>query len=271
MDPCCTRLRPPLAKGVCPGPMRPVAMMEWKGVSGVVESRLRRRFGSRREVVLSASFYSRNDNIAPYLKPGPMGRVGDFPADVFVQDVRHVIESELPRELDELFGLTIETKVIAVREGSILIYFGAAIAGLATFSRYKGLCESVNLLKGQLGRLLHLLIEQKYPDDIQVNVNVEFPHLDSPGDWPWRWRKFMRDPEDEYMASMLVGGVDRPVRAKRDGFFWFLLVLCILETAALAALVWRAVTTTYFPQGVALATHDATVEVAPARPETTPP
>lgn len=200
---------------------------------------------SRREVVLSVRFSSHNDNIEPSLTPGPKGRVGDFPADQFIGEARHIIESDLPRELRDVFGLKVETRVIAVRGGSIIIYFGAAIAGLATFSRYKSLVESIDLLRRHLDRLLGRLA-QKYSGNIRVDVGVEFPRLDNPGDWHWRWRKWMRDPEDEMMASMMMPD-DGNYRLKRDGFFWFLLLLCTFETAALVLLVWKAMSKMYFP------------------------
>ena len=158
------------------------------------------------------------------------------------QRVRRALTEDLPHDMDTIFGVTVDVQIKGTREGSITVFFGAVIAGVSALSRYKGLYDSVVLLQNQAQRVISSGLNDSNRYSVSVNAVDPTPDsLEYPG-YRW-WRRHAPFPM-EFLPPNLAG--DSGARQARDGFFWFLLVLCILEAIALGLLVYRAVLKTYF-------------------------
>jgi hypothetical protein len=166
------------------------------------------------------------------------------------QRVTRVLTQDLPHEMETIFGMNIDVQIKGTRQGSILILFGAVIAGvsplLSALSRYKNLSDSVVLIKNQAERAIRTALNEQRIGTYSVDVEVVDPTErslveDTPRRW---WRRHMPFPV-EFMPDNF-SSEDSHARHRRDGFFWFLLALCILEGVAIAMLMYRAVINTYF-------------------------
>jgi hypothetical protein len=194
------------------------------------------------EVVLLATIeYGYKDrNQGRRLRPN-----SDSPYERLERDARRVIEVELPSDLRRIYGLEVQTRILDVQAGSLLVFFSAVVSGLGFLSSYASFFDSVKLIK-QHGALLLERAARDYPGpDFEISVVEQFPTLPDPSDFqPWRRLRKMFGPEaDELWRASLFTGHQRP---NRDAFFWFLLIFNILLVAAIGILVGSAVIKTYF-------------------------
>ncbi len=161
------------------------------------------------------------------------------------RDVQRVIETDLPRELEELFGLEVKTRFIAVRSGSLVAFFAVAASAVGVFSSYSDFFESIELVKRHSAALLQRVLEKRYAPrpsfSAQVAVSTQYPRLPDPDDVsPARWwRKHMG-----HLPPGFPSGSAQP--PARDGLFWWLLISNVLLATALGAMVAAAVIKTYF-------------------------
>jgi hypothetical protein len=167
---------------------------------------------------------------------------GDEVTSELEQRVNRALTHDLPRDLETIFGINIDVQIKGTREGSLIIFFGAVIAGVSALSRYKNLYDSIVLIQDQAPRVIKAALPY---DRYSVNVNAVDPSarsfdFDNP---KYRW--WRRHSPDGFLRDSL-GADHLEARHRRDGFFWFLLALCILEGAALGSLVYMAVLKTYF-------------------------
>lgn len=168
----------------------------------------------------------------------------DWNGDKFDLDLRRSIESELPAELEQIYGFGVRTRVISIKPGSIEIFFGAVLTALGIFSSYADFFGSINLIKRHARRITELYF-RNYGINASTAVEVLFPALPDPNDLdPFRRLRRHLGPFSEDFR-WLAGSFSRG-SAPRDGLFWWLLVCNILLTFALVALVSSAVVKTYF-------------------------
>lgn len=194
-----------------------------------------------REVVLLATIeYGYQDrNQGRRLRPN-----SDSPYERLEKQARHVIEVELPSDLRRIYGLNVETRILDIQAGSLLIFFSAIVSGLGLFSSYSGFFDSVKLIKQHGALLLERATRDYAGSDFDVSVVEQFPTLPDPSDFGWRRMRKMFGPEaDELWRGWIFASHKR---STRDAFFWFLLVFNILLVAALGFLVSGAVIKTYF-------------------------
>jgi hypothetical protein len=194
----------------------------------------RRLIPKRREVVLLAQIEYNQVGDQQGMRIGGDRKNNDFQLPELRQEVKTVIEQRLPSDLEELFGIQAEIRVRAFLIAS-----------------YKDFFDSINLIKDHCSLLLRELLRDRYShSSFNVNVFTKHPHLPDPYgesmDMPRRYLKKF-GPELVEMLRALGAPPAPPHRARRDGFFWFLLVLCALLLAALGLLVYAAVVKTYFP------------------------
>lgn len=172
------------------------------------------------------------------------------PIERLEQDLRAIVDSELPNDMSSIFGVPITTRVIAVREGSIVVFFGVVLSAVGVFSSYSDFFESVHLVRKHAAMLVERLVRNKYNGSWDVQVSIEHPRLPDPGDMgPWRRLRGMFGPEaDEFarLAAWISPSGSRSREGQRDGFFWYLLFSNLLLLAALAWLLSAAVMKTYF-------------------------
>lgn len=160
----------------------------------------------------------------------------DAREDRHIEDlvVRTLLE-ELPRALDHVFGLSVEVRVRGKRYHSLSVFFGVAVAAYGLLSGYKGIYDSIELIRQQAGDLLESALRQA--GDFNVNVYSRLPNQMEPEMFlrrRFRWRH-LAFPEEGTPA--------------RDGFFYFLLGFSILELVVIMFLVYAAVMRTYFGHG----------------------
>ena len=170
-----------------------------------------------------------------------------------VTDVSSIITDRLPADLADIFGVDIKTRVIGdPRYGSISIFFGVVLSGFTVIASYKSFFDSIKLIEEHCQLLIRGLLQDKYRGQLFANVSRRYPKLDDPRDMylPKSLRRFFGGKgfgpgiEDYFLELSQLDGIQGK---KRDGFFWFLLSLCIILLIIVGILVYAAVVKTYFP------------------------
>jgi hypothetical protein len=155
--------------------------------------------------------------------------------------VRKALSEKLPSEMNDLFGITIDVQIKGAREGSLIVFFGIVFAGVGALSRYKSLYESIELIRRQSERVIGSALNNR--DQLRINVRVADPsHRLVDAYRPNFERRLARFSDEAFSLS------DTPSAPPWSpyAFFYFLLILCILETLAIGFLVYKAVSITYF-------------------------
>jgi len=150
--------------------------------------------------------------------------------------VMSVMLEDLPRDVNELYGFEIALRHLGTRGGSLLLFYEVIASGLGAISSYADFVDSMNLIRTHAKRLLDHGLERER--DLEIGVRCEWPNCEG---------------EERYLKEFYGRG-SRPLpflvqsesRAKRDGFFYFLLCLCIIQAALIYALLYVAVKKTYF-------------------------
>ncbi len=170
-----------------------------------------------------------------------------------VTDVSSIITDRLPADLADIFGVDIKTRVIGdPRYGSISIFFGVVLSGFTVIASYKSFFDSIKLIEEHCQLLIRGLLQDKYRGQLFANVSRRYPKLDDPRDMylPKSLRRFFGGKgfgpgiEDYFLELSQLHGIQGK---RRDGFFWFLLSLCIILLIIVGILVYAAVVKTYFP------------------------
>jgi len=204
----------------------------------------------RPEVVFSVTVeYGHGTSQDRHLRLGGSSN-DDFPIDRIESDLRRIVDADLPREMEDIYGLTVKTRVITVRDGSIVLFFGVMLSALGVFSSYSDFFESIALVRKHCKMLVDRLLRDRYSSDWQVMVEVQYPSVPDPNDIvPWRRLRRMFGPEADEMLhlSAWIQGPATGRGTRRDAFFWFLLALSILLLGAVGVLVASAVRRMYFP------------------------
>lgn len=198
----------------------------------------------RKGIILSADidygYEMRNKGF--YLKRG--SKSFEIKVDRVEKIAKNVISNDLPNEMEEIFGLPIKTKIIAIRDGSILIFFRVILNAITFISSYKSFFDSVNLIKSQCKRLLYHRLKDEFGEEFDVSISEEYPIFPEP---PYRYlyklfgRKIPFEPE--VFPELLFGSTQK----KRDGLFYYLIIFNIIILILIGILVYAAVVKTYFP------------------------
>jgi len=204
---------------------------------------------NRREVLLSALIeYSQyGDQDGMYL--GDMRHQHDeVPPEILQKKVERIIQERLPADLMDLFGIDAQIKVQGARFGSLLVVFSVLLSGYTLIASYKSFYDSIQLIKEHCQLLLKKLLREEYSHrSFNVSVDTRYPALPNPYDLHpgSRLSKMLGFPLSELPSALWAPDLSRE-HPRRDGFFWFLLVLCVLLLVALGVLVYAAVVKTYF-------------------------
>src|SRR5438046_10522149 len=78
----------------------------------------------------------------------------DSPYERLEKEARRIIEVELPSDLRRIYGLEVQTRILDIQAGSLLVFFSAVVSGLGFFSGYAGFFDSVKLIKQHCALLL---------------------------------------------------------------------------------------------------------------------
>jgi hypothetical protein len=206
----------------------------------------------RREIVLSARIeYDHETRKQRGDRLGPGRSSNDLETEGMESEVRRILLSELPADIEEIYGFEVKTRLIAVRPGSIVVFFGAVVTALGIFSSYSDFFESIALIRKHAKMLLAARLAARYGGGYDVSVDVEYPRVPDPDDLlpGRRFRKMLGGPfgSDEFAGALSwVGQAAGGGTQKRDGFFWFLLASTIVLAVLLGLMVAGAVWRTYF-------------------------
>jgi hypothetical protein len=217
----------------------------------------RRLLPKQREILLSASIeYSQSafrdssqyeDQMGMHLSEKGE-KLENIHPQMLEKEVTRVIQDRLPGDLMELFGIDAQIKVQGVRFGSLLVVFSVLLSGYSLLASYKDFHDSIQLIKEHCKLLLSKLLRDLYPHrSFSVSVDTRYPTLPDPFELssPLRfWER--RGIHPAKLPWDLWGSAPLREHPRRDGFFWFLLGLCVLLLVALSVLVYAAVVQTYF-------------------------
>lgn len=216
-------------------------------------SRWRRRMlPTRQEVILAARIeYSQTqDQKGMSIRDSISSRSkNEMDLPHLQREVERVIEDSLPADLEKLYGIKAEIRIHGCRYGSLSVFFGALFTGFGLIASYKDFYDSIHLLREHAELLLEALLGDRYPHhSFDVGVAIKHPRLPDPYDFysPRRYWK-MLGPELAETVWAFGGAARAAERQRRDGFFWFLLILCVVLMAALGLLAYAAIVKTYFP------------------------
>lgn len=206
----------------------------------------------KREIIMSAKIdYNFNARQQGHTITPKTNLNSDFHISL-EDEIKDVISSRLPSDMAQIYGLTIKTRMITTRYSSITVFFGVLLSGFTLIANYKGFYDSIQLIREHLKLLLAGRLHEKSGEDFDITVSIEQPQLDNPREshFPIDLRRFSKhmhfDPEfAEVLGLWQLTALQRHKR--RDAFFWFLLIFCILLIAILGLLVFAAVKKTYFP------------------------
>jgi len=165
------------------------------------------------------------------------------------REVERVIEDRLPADLEKLYGIKAEIRIHGCRYGSLSVFFGALLTGFGLIASYKDFYDSIHLLREHAELLLEELLGDRYSHhSFDVEVKIKHPRLPDPYDF-YSPRRYWKMLGPELTESLWAFGAASPAaeRPRRDAFFWFLLILCVVLMAALGVLAYAAIIKTYFP------------------------
>lgn len=142
------------------------------------------------------------------------------------QDVENIILVQLPKELEQFFGLHIKTQVLGHTNGSITIFFSAVLGSYYFIANYKNFIEGAQLIRRHAERLITSRIHRKWDSRIDTNVNIEFPSLDR-----YRDEEFRKEPYYSCCKPTLIAS----------------LIANVILLSIIGAMVYSAVMKVYFP------------------------
>ena len=198
----------------------------------------------KKEVVLRATVKSADSKRESQSPLGVGRHIGEYPFERFERDARTTLESQLPAEMRDLFGVPVTLRVMKFENGSIEILFAVVVGATGFLSGYAGFFDSIELIKRQASALLKRLLDDQYGGGFSVSTEVVWPRLRDPYDYPLRHFRRRHGLFEEDIWPLLASDQAGP---KRDGFFWFLLVSNVALLVVVALLVWQAVRKVYFP------------------------
>lgn len=171
---------------------------------------------------------------------------------------RNVISDQLPSDLRKIFDLKVQSQIIAVREGSVLLFFEILLGAYNIIGGYKGFYEGVELIKTHCKRLLESSLFNEFREDFEITVRAEFPSVSEPVEYSMRrWFDHSRHFQKEGFPFLPISQQS----ARRDGLFYFLIISNIILLFIIGLLVYGTVVKTYFPDNKKVNTIEKTEKV----------
>jgi hypothetical protein len=145
--------------------------------------------------------------------------------DEIEKTVLGVLTKDLPSDLFDLFGLRTEVRIQKTRHGSVIVFFTVILSTYVVISRYKNFSDSVRLIRQHAEQLIKWALKARFG---QADVQVRILYSKYVRSWDYDEPTYFLDPQ------------------RRDGFFYYLFCLSLIEFVALAALLYHAIVKTYF-------------------------
>ena len=142
-----------------------------------------------------------------------------------------IINSELKSELQKYTSISIkEVEAQAVYDGSIEIIYSVVLGFLDLVGGLKDLYDAVRLIKEISERHINKKLSDRFGRHFKVDTYVIVPEYRD------QWR----------LEEKMIGVRGHGSEAKRDAFFYYLLVANIILLVIVGVLVFGAVKTVYF-------------------------
>lgn len=153
------------------------------------------------------------------------------------------ILKELPEDIAEIYDINIKTRIVAEREGSLVIYFGAAVTAYTLIGGYASFFNSLELIREHAVYLLEKAFLKEFPDRMDISISRQTHRSDG--------RLFrMKEMElffDEYASSELPHNRQKRGWMIGRGFFLYLLIMNIALLAIVGVISYQAIKAVYFP------------------------
>jgi len=163
---------------------------------------------------------------------------------------KNVVESQLPAELEHLYGFHVKIRLVDTRPGSLSLFFAAVFSIYTIIGGYKSFFDSIELIKEHTDKLLKSGLRERFNiPGWQVDTKSKYPSFES--------HKYKRDLRHAIMEGdiddleeIISPAIVSTNRQRRDPLFYYLLILNIFLIAIIGTLVFSAVKKTYFPEHV---------------------
>ena len=148
-----------------------------------------------------------------------------------VETIKTAINAELKEELSKYTNLEVsDVQVQAVYEGSIEVVFTVVLSFLELVGGLKDLYDAVKLIREIAGKHIAMKLKNEYGDYFIVNMDAVSPDIY----------------DHRYAGKFTVGKSEMDESAKRDAFFYYLLIANIALILIIGVLVFGAVRKVYF-------------------------
>ena len=206
----------------------------------------------KREIIFSAKVQYNYESSQKGMFLKQHGQIEKHSVSDLVNDLHEIISNRLPVDLASIFGINAKLRIIKTKYGSVIVFFGVLLSGFTIISSYKGFYDSIQLIKDHCDMLIEALLRDKYSDKLNVSVSVDHPKLDDPRELmlprvlrhKFEFGRF--NPKEFPEALLAANNMFGFKQSKRDSFFWFLLIFCIVLLGVVGVLVYAAVLKTYF-------------------------
>jgi hypothetical protein len=207
-----------------------------------------RRFLSK-EIIFEASvefgYKLRNKDIYLLDKPMHFENIKVPSLSQVAEVTSNVIMTDLPHELDSIYGIKIKPRIIKIRSGSLQLFFAILLTGYTLIGGYKSFFDSVDLIKQHTKSLLIKNFKEKFNfNDWEITIESRYPSFKRFNMQNILKRLIMKEDFEDFNLSEL--DYNLPTK-KRDGFFYYLLISNCILLVILGFLVYSAIQKTYFP------------------------
>lgn len=141
----------------------------------------------KKEIILRATVRYSDSKQESQNPLGVGHRVGEYSFERFERDVRSVIESRMPSEMQELFGISVSSRIVRFENGSIEIVFAVIVGAVSFLSGYVSFFDSIELIKKQVTALINRLLNDQYGGGFSVSTETVWPRMRDPYDYPYRY------------------------------------------------------------------------------------
>lgn len=160
----------------------------------------------------------------------------------------NVISTDLPNELELIYGIKIKTRIITTRPGSLELFFGVLFTGYSLIGWYKSLLDSIDLIKRHGNRILSSKFKDRFDiKEWSIEIQSRYPSFEKLRSRRNLKELLMHGDIDEFEDFFLSRTYEQLPRKKRDGFFYYLIVANCILLIILGLLAFAAIQKTYFP------------------------
>lgn len=153
--------------------------------------------------------------------------------------INQILVEELPNRLNAIYGIKTEVIIKETRTGSLIVIFGVLLSAYTIISNFAAFYESAELIRDEIERLFEGSLNALGRFETEVEIRYPTQSIFRELEYHQKQRG-NRKIKPQYGEMVSLGQT-------RDGFFYFLLILSMIQFIAIGLLLYIAVTKTYFP------------------------